>query len=443
MSIANSIFLSIAAFVFVLGVMIFVHELGHYLVAKFLGIRVEVFSLGFGRRLIGFRRGDTDYRISLLPLGGYVKMSGENYDEELSGDGDEFLSRPKIQRFAVAIAGPAMNLALAVILLTINFMFGVPVARYLNEPAMIGGVAPDSPAEEVGLQPRDTIVAIDGAATPTWQDVELGIGTSPNQELVLTIDRQGRSVDQKVMTSVAQHIEIGTIGVLPVTPYVIEEIEKESPAAQAGLRPGDEIINVTEGDRSALGFSASAQLISSSEGRALDFTVRRIGEVFEVTITPALMDERWRIGTMVAGPGFELEKYGFMGAVNKSIERNYRLTVLTFQVLGKIFSGRTSLRVMSGPIEIARFSGMAASMGVLQLLNFMALVSLNLGILNLMPIPILDGGVIALLVVETIMRRDLSIRVKERIFQVGFIFLMLLMGIVIFNDVAKNLPILD
>ena len=442
MTLLNSIGLSIIAFLFVLGVMIFVHELGHYLVAKLLGIRVEVFSLGFGRRIIGFRRGDTDYRISLLPLGGYVKMAGENYDEELTGTSDEFLSRPKGHRFAVAVAGPVMNVALALILVAFIFMLGVPVAKHLRQPAMIGGVQEGSPADQVGLQLKDTIAAIDGKPTPTWQEVELRIGISPNQRLVLSIEREGNFLTKEITTSVNERFEVGTIGVSPFIPYIIAEVQAGSPAAQAGLRPGDEIISVTRGDKTAFGFNESAELIFSAEGLPLRFEVRRGKQVFEKTIAPVQMDDRWRIGTVVE-TAVQLEQYGLLGALKKSLQRNYRLTVLTFDVIGKIVTGQTSLRAMSGPIEIARFSGMAAAMGFVQLLNFMALVSLNLGILNLMPIPILDGGVIALLGIEALIRRDLSMRVKERIFQVGFIFLILLMGIVIFNDLAKNLPILD
>lgn len=442
MTLASSIVLSIIAFLFVLGVMIFVHEVGHYLVAKLFGIRVEVFSLGFGRRLIGFRRGDTDYRVSLLPLGGYVKMAGENYDEGLTGASDEFLSRPKSHRFAVAVAGPVMNIALALILVTVNFMLGVAVPKHLRQPAVIGGIKVGSPAEQASLQLRDTIVAIDREPTPTWQEVELRIGASPNQKLELSIKREGKLIEREITTSVVDDFEIGTIGVSPLIPYIITLVEPESPAAKAGLLPGDEIISVTRGDKKAFGFNESAQLISSTEGYPLQFEVRRDGHVFEEAIAPVQMDQRWRIGTVVE-TGFQLEQHGFLEAAKKSLERNYRLTVLTFEVLGRILTGRTSLRAMSGPIEIARFSGMAAAMGFVQLLNFMALVSLNLGILNLMPIPILDGGVIALLAIEALIRRDLSMQVKERIFQVGFIFLVVLMGIVIFNDLAKNLPILD
>ncbi|MEE8349393.1 MAG: RIP metalloprotease RseP [Acidobacteriota bacterium] len=441
MTLLNSIGFSIVAFLFVLGVMIFVHEFGHYAVAKLLGIRVDVFSLGFGRRMIGFRRGETDYRISLLPLGGYVKMAGENYDDELSGDPGEFMAHPKWHRFAVAIAGPLMNIALALIFVTVTFMLGIPAAKYLRQPAVIGSIAADSPAEQAGLQIQDTIVAIDGEPTETWQEVELQISISPRQELTLSIERDNRVFDQSVMTSVAEGFEIGTIGASPFIPFVVAEVGPDSPASRAGLQANDEIIQVTFGETTSRGFNDSADLINSSEGLPLHFEIRRSGEIVETTITPEEMDGRWRIGTTVQV--MELGKYGFFESMSRSVERNYRLTALTFEVVGRIFTGRTSLKAMSGPIEIARFSGMAASLGGVQLLNFMALISLQLGIFNLMPIPILDGGVIALLGIEGLIRRDLSMRVKERIFQVGFVFLMLLMGVVIFNDLAKNLPILN
>ena len=441
MALLGSIGFSILAFLFVLGVMIFIHEFGHYAVAKSLGIRVDVFSLGFGRRLIGFERGGTDYRISLLPLGGYVKMAGENYDDELSGDPGEFMSHPKKHRFLVAVAGPLMNIALALILVAATFMLGIPVAKHLRQPAVIGSIAADSPAERIGLRIQDTIVAIDGDPTPTWQEAELQISISPNQDLILSIERDGNVFDQSVTTSITEGIEIGTIGAGPFIPYIVADVGPETPAARAGLQPDDEISRVSMGEQTSRGFNDSAELINSSEGVPLQFEVRRGGRVFETTITAEEMEGRWRIGTTVQV--MQVEQYGFFEALSRSVERNYRLTMLTFEVVGRIFTGRTSLKAMSGPIEIARFSGMAAALGGTQLLNFMALVSLQLGIFNLMPIPILDGGVIALLGFEGLIRRDLSMRVKERIFQVGFVFLILLMGIVIFNDLAKNLPILD
>lgn len=438
MELLNSIGVSIIAFVFVLGVMIFVHELGHYLVAKLLGIRVEVFSLGFGRRLIGFKRGDTDYRVSLLPLGGYVKMAGENYDEELTGEVGEFMSHPKLHRFAVAVAGPLMNIGLAFVMVVVSFLIGVPTYRYLHQPAVIGSIEPASPAAQVGLQRQDIIVSIDGDPTATWQDVEILVSMSANQELNLTVEREDIQLQKRLTPVVAKELEVGTIGVTPFIAFTISQVQPDTPAARAGLQPGDEILKVVRGTQTAVGFYESLETISSSQGESLLVEVRRGDQIFERTITAAEIDGRWRIGTVVNL--VRVQKHGLLEAIQKSLERNYRLTALTFNVLGRIITGRTSVRTLSGPIEIARYSGRAASTGGIQLLSFMAFVSLQLGILNLMPIPILDGGVIALLALEGLMRRDISINVKERIFQVSFVFLMVLMAIVIFNDIAKTLP---
>ena len=443
MDLLNSISLSVAAFIFVLGVMIFVHELGHYAMAKYLGVRVEVFSLGFGWRLIGFRCGETDYRISALPLGGYVKMAGENHEDELTGAPDEFLSHPKLHRFAIAIAGPLMNLALAVTLLSFSYMLGVTVPSYFSQPAVIGKIEEGSRAEGAGLKIKDQIVAINGKATPTWQNVEFGIGTSPDQPLTLTIEREGRFISKAVVPSATKRTQVGTIGVAPFQPCILSRVEPGAPAAQAGLQAGDEILEVKDSQRTASGVYDIPELISDSEGQALDFRVRRNEEVFSRIIAPVRMDQSVRIGIEVSLLVTVTEKYGFFRAVAKSVKRNYELTLLIFEIVGRIISGRTSFRALSGPIEIARFSGQAAAMGAIPLMGLMALISLNLGILNLFPIPILDGGVIALLAIEGLRGRDLSVGVKERISQIGFFFLILLMGIVIFNDLSKNFPILE
>jgi regulator of sigma E protease len=440
LEIIGTIGLSIAAFILVLGIMIFIHELGHYLVAKYLGIRVDVFSLGFGPRLFGFRRGETDYRVSVLPLGGYVKMAGEHYEENLSGSPDEFLSRPKSHRFAVAIAGPLMNIGLAIFLIWVMFIIGMEVPSYARQPAAIGKIEQGSPAERANLQLRDVILSIDGRATPTWRDVELEIAKNPNQPIILEVERDGRVFRRSVTTGVDRETgEIGVIGIAPFIPYIINRIEPGSPAAQAGLRPGDEIIRVGDGDRSAVGFFEIPELISQSHGQPLNFEIRRDGAVFHTSIAPVQMNEHVRIGIEIRQPT-HVEQYGPVRALFHSLEHNYRITVLTFEVIGRIITGRTSMRAMTGPIGIARYSGVAASQGFLTLLAFMALISLNLGIFNLLPIPILDGGVIALLAIEAIAGRDLSLRVKERILQIGFLFLILLMGIVIFNDITRHLP---
>ncbi len=439
MEIVNEIGRSILAFIFVLGVMIFVHELGHYLMAKLLGIRVDVFSLGFGPRLFGFSRGGTDYRVSILPLGGYVKMAGENYEEELSGSPEEFLSRPKSHRFAVAVAGPVMNILLALVLTWAHFWSGVEVDAFVKQAAIIGKIQPGSPAEKAGLKLQDRIVAVDGEPTPTWSELQLAVAKRPNQTVDVAVVRGSQTIHQKVSTAVNKDLGLGTIGVYPAIPYVVESVESGTPAAKAELKSGDRIIQVKSKDRTAQDAYDIPPLIASAQGKPLQFKVERNGQVFEKEIAPVQIDGQVRIGISLYRPT-QIEKFGVFESISQSIQHNYQVTLLTFDILGRILTGRASLRTMSGPIEIARFSGLAAKEGAFALLKLMALISLQLGIFNLLPIPILDGGVIALLAIEGVMRRDLSMRVKERIFQVGFIFLIVLMGIIIINDISKHIP---
>lgn len=438
MDFLNSIGLSIVAFVFVLGVLIFIHELGHYLVAKALGIRVEVFSLGFGTRLLGFKRGDTDYRISLIPLGGYVKMTGENPDESLSGSPEEFLSRPKLHRLAVVLAGPLMNLGLAVALLSVNFMAGTEVMSYLDNEPVIGAVQLDSPAARAGLEIGDRILKIDNEAVPTWSDVEFKVRTSPEILLVFELERDGERLRREVVAEAAPATGAGFIGIGPFLPYRVSAIEPGSAAADADLREGDLIRSVSTPEGKFSGFYMIAEGVSKAGTEPLLFEIERGGQTLEKTIAPRMLDDRPRIGAYVE---FETvtRQYGPLSAIRQSVAENIRWTKLTFVTVGRIITGDASMKQISGPIEIARFSGRAASMGWMALLGFMALISLQLGILNLLPIPILDGGVIALLGVEAVLGHELSTRVKERIYQVGFIFLVVLMGVVLFNDLTKNL----
>jgi regulator of sigma E protease len=420
--------------------MIFIHELGHYLMAKILGIRVEVFSLGFGPRLIGFKYGDTDYRISALPLGGFVKMLGENYDEELRGSGDEFLSRPKSHRFAVAVAGPVMNLILAVVLLTSIYTVGIQVPAYLSQPPVVGYVAAESPAVDAGLEEGDKILSVGDVATPTWESLQLAVATTPGQTVEVRIERAGQEYQKIVHISEDQTSGAGFMGVLPPSQAMVSGVEESGPAAQAGLKPGDIIVSASSDGGKTDKYDQILAVIAASNGRPVDFEIKRGDETFSRAITPIEIEGRTRVGVVI-GPVPILESrtehYGLATALGKSVERNWQLTLLTFRIVGKLVTGQTSLKMMSGPIEIARVSGQAASQGPLALVSFMSLISLQLGIFNLLPIPILDGGTIFLMLIESVIGRDLSMKAKERIFQVGFIFLILLMGIVIFNDIAK------
>jgi len=421
--------------------MIFIHELGHYLMAKYLGIRVEVFSLGFGPRLFGFRRGDTDYRVSILPLGGYVRMKGENYEDQLSGDADEFLSRPKTHRFAVAIAGPAMNLFLAIGLLAGNYVVGIEIPAYLNEPVVVGHVASESPAQEAGFQLNDQILAVNGNDIANWEDLYLAVGTSPNERLTITLRRDGQTLQKVVRATEAEELNgMGIIGVSPPVTNIITAVE-DGPAREKGVEVGDEIVQVKAGDTVAEDLPEILDLINAQEGKPVDFVLRRNDTLLTKTIRPVKMDERARIGVAISPTlpqKTETHQYGIVEAVGQATARCYQLTVLTLKLVGKLLTGETSIKAMSGPIEIARYSGQAAAEGFTALMGFMSLISLQLGIFNLFPIPILDGGVIALLAIEGLLGRDLSLKTKERIFQVGFLFLVLLMGIVIFNDISKN-----
>ena len=311
MELLNSIGLSIVAFLVVLGVMIFIHELGHYLMAIYLGIGVETFSLGFGPRLIGFRRGQTDYRISLLPLGGYVKMSGETYDEELTGAEEEFLSRPKLHRFAVTLAGPVMNIGLALVLGTVTYMIGLSMPAYLSEAAQIGRVAEDSAAQEAGLLSNDTIVAIDGDPMPTWREVEIEVVTSPGRSLLFSIDREGILLRKEITPRSAGRQELGTIGVMPYIPYIIDHATPDGPAARAGLLPGDEILDVQAPDGSMAGRKSISDFISARQNQPLLFRIQRGEQILERTIAPVEMDGHIRIGIVFA-PAVRTEKFGIL-----------------------------------------------------------------------------------------------------------------------------------
>ncbi|HSR68516.1 MAG TPA: RIP metalloprotease RseP [Acidobacteriota bacterium] len=441
MDLLNDYAFTAAAFIFVLGILIFIHELGHHLMAKLLGIRVEAFSLGFGPRLFGFRMGETDYRVSLLPLGGFVKMAGENVVDDLTGAPYEFLSKPRWQRFLVAIAGPAMNLGLAVALMTGLYLVGIEVPRYLSQPPVIGYVAPESAAQQAGLQKGDQILSIDGVETTTWEKTNLQILTNGGKLVPVVYRRDGQRQEELIEIRAVGPSQQGALGIAPALDFKIDQVSEDSPAERAGLRPGDEVVMAELDGQTAQGFYAIQYLVSRQEaGTPIDFTIVRDGQTITKTIAPVPDKndpERIVIGAAPFVP-FETRQYSLAGSVQEAVRRNVEVAGLLFKILGQIVTGDTSIRTLSGPLEIANFSGIAARQGASTLINFMAFISLQLGILNLLPIPILDGGVILLLAIEGLRGRDLSVQVKERILQAGFLFLVLLMSFVIINDITKQ-----
>jgi regulator of sigma E protease len=422
----------------VLGVIIVIHEFGHFAMAKLFKIKVETFSVGFGPRLIGFRRGETDYRISALPLGGYVKMSGENPGDSITGDPREFLSKPKWQRFLVAAAGPVMNIVLAFVLLVGLLMYGTQIPEFLNNQAVVGIVTPDSPAAQAGIQLNDRIVAMDGKVDPDWQDIGLIIGTNPSRALAVTLERAGQRIETTLTPKVDERQGTGEAGMGPLIRTVVKDIRPGSPAAAAGMQPNDEIVAVNGIDLRTSGKTIQ-ETLQSIPLDTFPITVLRNGSSVDVNVTPIVEQGKRIIGIGIPIPTV-LVKLGFVDAMSRSAQMNVDNAKLIFQVLGRLFKREASIKQLDGPIGIVRASGQAADLGLAALVTLTAAISLNLGLVNLLPIPILDGGVMLLLLIEFVMGRDLSLRIKERIVQVSMVFLLLMMVVVLYNDVLKLLP---
>ena len=427
------------AFVFVLGVMVLIHELGHYLAARYFDVRVESFSIGFGPRLFGFRRGSTDFKVCALPLGGYVKMAGEQIGEP-TGDPDEFLSKPRWQRLIIVAMGPLFNGVLAVGLLMGLYMFHYETVAFLEEPAVVAAVEEDSPAAAAGIQPDDRILSVDGQETPDWKSVHLATLTAANKTIPVEVERGGQRQTLDIAIRSNEH-DVGEAGWIEAATVRLDPIEGK-PAAEAGIEPGDVVLSINgrpiRHDQDVL------EMIEGSEGAPLQMALNRDGSPVEVEVAPArdldqAGNEVWRIGAYI-GPVRTVTSLSAGEALEESIETNGENATLIVRFLQGLFEQRMSPRSLEGPIGIARLSGEAARAGWQRLIELMAGISLNLGIFNLLPIPILDGGAILLLLIESVIRRDISLVVKERIVQVGLVFLVLLFAFVMFNDIQKSLP---
>ena len=425
----------------VLGIMILVHEFGHYAAAKWFGVRVDVFSIGFGKRLTGFRRGGTDYRISALPLGGYVKMAGESPLESRSGAADEFMSHPRWQRFVIAIAGPAMNIILAVVLLTGVFMVHYEHPVYLDQPAVVGWVLENSPAAKSGIEQGDRIVRIEGQQNPTWEDVLLKVAIASKGPMDIAIQRGNEILEKQVQPETEGSDPYATVGWLPDQPITVTELEPDMPAAQAGLKLGDEIVAVNGTPMRSL--LSVIHYLRQNGSKPVDVAAVRNGQQLSFRITPVQTEEdgqkNYRLGFQ--SRPVQIDKLPFAQALNRSIDENKRYSLLIVDLVRKLAQHKASIKQMEGPIGIARASGDAARQpGWTPLLSLMAMISLNLGIFNLLPIPILDGGIILLLIIEGLLRREISMKIKERIYQTAFVFLILFAVVVIYNDLMKALP---
>lgn len=426
---------NVLAFLFVLGVLIFVHELGHFLMARRLGVRVLTFSLGFGPKILRWRRAGTEYCLSAVPLGGYVKMAGENPDDERTGREDEFLSKTKWQRFQILVAGPAMNLLLAIAVLTVVLYHGADVPAYEQAPPVIGRVAEGSAAARAGLRPGDRILMVDGARVDTWNELFMAIVPKAGRPVELVVAREGRELPLRVTPDAQTKYEVGDLGAFPVMHPQILNVSPGSPAERAGLRPGDVVL--AAGGQAGISQTALIDRIKAHEGRPLALRIRRGAEEREVVVTPEPIDGAPRIGATLSPFELRTIEPTLVQAIGMSLARNWEWTKLIGRTLAGLFTRETSVRQFLGPVAIAELSGGAAAAGWLALFNLLAMISLNLGLLNLMPIPVLDGGHLAIMALEGLVRRDFSVRVKERLLLAGFVVLLMLMATVLYNDLAR------
>ena len=428
---------TILAFTVVFGILVFVHEFGHFFMAKLVGVRVEVFSFGYGKRLFGVKKGETDYRVSLIPMGGYVRLLGEGmFEPERQIAPDDLMAKTRFQRVLIMVMGSVMNIVLAVIIVAFMNGVGVSVPEYQDREPVIGWIEPGSPAERAGLRIDDEILRIGGREVKTWSDVEIAVGSKPDRFVRLEILRDGAQLPVDLRTESVTRYQMGYAGFKGKILTQIQMVLPNSPAKKAGLEPGDVILAV-EGE--PVYYYQFIQVLEKNAGKELRFTVDRGGETVSLPVTPRLEGGVGKIG-IAQVPKSVLKKYGFFAAIGESFKENLRNVFLVIRFIKELFTGETSARQLGGPLEIAVLSRAAWSMGLMPLLGWIAVISLQLGVLNLVPIPVFDGGQIFVLVIEGILRRDLSPKARTIWMQIGFVIFVALIVFVILNDIVKRLP---
>ncbi len=430
---------TIGSFILVVGLLVFIHEFGHFIMARRVGVRVEVFSFGFGPRLFGWKRGDTDYRVSALPLGGYVKMTGEDPKDEDAGSPFSFTQQTVGSRMKIVIAGPVMNLLLPFFLMPLVYLLGIEQPAYLDKPPVIGWVEEDSPAQVGGFRPGDTILTIEGATVATWEKAKLLFASNPGRDLAVTVLRGDEQLPLRIVPE-SKGASAGYTGLLPEMRPVIDTVQPDLPAAKAGLLGGDEIVSIQ--DEPITHWAQMAQIIRSHPDQSLTFTIRRGEATFSTTIEPHKQEDSG-IGVLGITHLEEtvVKRYGLLHSIQSGFGDVLHSFALTFYVLGKFFSGTLSVKTLGGPILIAKMTGDAARVGLASLISFVAFLSLQLGILNLLPIPVLDGGHIVFFLIEALTKKPINVKIRETAQQVGFIVLLLLILVVSYNDLMRILPI--
>jgi regulator of sigma E protease len=425
-----------------IGVMILIHELGHYWAARWFDVHVEAFSFGFGPRLFGFRRGETDFRVSLIPFGGYVKMVGEQVGEDGGDDPRGFLAKPRWQRMIIAFAGPAMNILLAVGLLAGLYMNRYPKVVGADGAPTIGYVEKNSPAAHAGVQELDVIVALDGKQNPSWEEVTLSIVGAANREVPMVLNRGGQQIIATITPDIDEQSGVGNAGWYDRHEIQVGALSPGMGAEKAGIKSGDVLVAL---DGVPLRSTAKLHsLLKEGAGKPVQLTYLRDNKQTTVTVEPKLTEldaknKRYLLGVQLT-PRITFVALPFGEAIRESVRQNQRSAGVILQLLRGMVERRMSPKSLEGPIGIARLSSEAAREGFATFIGLMAAVSLNLAVFNLLPIPILDGGTILMLAIEMLMRRDLSLQLKENIFKLGFVFLMMVVAFVLYNDISKLLP---
>lgn len=417
-------------FLIVIGILVFVHEFGHFIMAKRAGVRVEKFSLGMGPKLFGYKKGDTEYVISALPLGGYVKMAGENPDEEPTGSPDEFQSKTVWQRAKIAFTGPLTNIVLAFIVMPLVFMVGT----YTLGPAKVGYVEKGSPAERQGFMVGDIIEKINKRNIADWEKAEMLIAVNPDTDLAVVIDRNGEKKTLALRPRLDPEQKIGTSGLYPDFPAEVGRLRPGYPAEKSDLKVNDKIIAVD--GKPVYYWNQFSSAVKKSNGKKLTLTVERGEKHLPISVTPVEDNGKYVIGIE---PVIRMifKKYGFVESLGLGFDKTIEFIDLTFITLKKLLTFNLSIKTLGGPVLIAQMSGKAASAGLSSFLSFLAMISISLGILNLMPIPILDGGLILFLIIEAIRKKPLTRKTMEIAQSIGAAALITLIAVVSYNDVMR------
>lgn len=445
----NSIIISAIIFISVLCVMVVIHEFGHFIVAKMLGIPAEVFSVGFGPRLLGFQWGDTDFRLSAIPLGGYVRFKGENM-EMLQGvsdaSPDEFLAHPGWKRLLVALAGPVFNIATALLIPAAAILIGYEDDILNSQQVVLGDVRAGSPAEKAGVQKGDRIVSYQNKQNPTWQDLLDETFVRYDEAIPLTVERNGQLINLS-LTPRAEQIGPEKFGRADLEPPVdhlrVDQIIANTPADKAGLQVGDKIVAL---NNTAI-YSSSQLMRTAQLGQEMIITIERNSQRLDLRATPVKNEQSgaYQVGLRFSAPQrlVLIKTNSLAQALRFGWDFNMRILRMSGVIFQQMFSGKRSVRdVLGGPVRIAKETSTAYEMGgIASVIRLTGLLSLNLGIFNLLPIPVLDGGMILLIIVEWLMGLvglTLTMNMRERFQQVGLVLVMLLMGFVLINDVLPR-----